>query len=169
MIRTSLLTIHILSGATGMLLGAFVMWRDSRLLRGGPVRTVSGRVYLVAVLVVCLSAAVLCAWFRHDLWWLVPVAAASYALAWLGRHAAAHRFRHWSHAYVHGQGGSYIALTTALIVVALTVDGPVGGAWQLLPWLLPTAIGTPLLEVWRRRLIPAAVAPVVRAPTRARR
>jgi hypothetical protein len=87
------------------------------------------------------------------LWWLAPVAALSYALAVLGRYAATRQFHGWSHAYVHGQGGSYIALVTALVVVALTVDGPLAGPIVLLPWLLPTAVGKLLIEWWRRRLL----------------
>src|SRR5436309_13094375 len=121
MVRTLLLTIHIVSGSAGMLLGPVVMWQDSRLLRSRAAGTVTGRIYLWTVFVICLAAAVLCLFFRQDLWWLIPVSAGSYGLAWLGRYAASHRFRHWRHAYVHGQGGSYIALTTALTVVALTL------------------------------------------------
>jgi hypothetical protein len=34
---------------------------------------------------------------------------------------------------VHGQGGSYLALVTALVVVALTVDGPLQGPAVLVP------------------------------------
>jgi hypothetical protein len=43
-------------------------------------------------------------------------------------------------------------------VVALTVDGPVSGAAQAIPWALPAAIGTPLLEWRRRRIVVPAVA-----------
>src|SRR6266487_640739 len=100
------------------------------------------------VLTVCLSAVLLVAWFRRELWWLVPVAAFSYSLVLLARFAAARRFRGWTHAYVHGQGGSYIALVTALVVVALTVDGPLHGPAALIPWVLPTITGTLLIEWW---------------------
>jgi len=105
------------------------------------------------VLAVSVSAIVLVAGYRGDLWWLVPVAMFSYALAVLGRYAATRRFPRWSHAYVHGQGGSYIALVTALVVVALTVDGPLHGPAALIPWVLPTITGTLLIEWWRRRIV----------------
>jgi hypothetical protein len=62
-------------------------------------------------------------------------------------------------AYVHGQAGSYIALVTALTVVALTVDGPLHGAAELIPWALPAAIGIPLSEWWRRLLTRAVASP----------
>jgi hypothetical protein len=68
------------------------------------------------------------------------------------RSSARRRYPGWLHGYVHGQGGSYIELWTALIVVALTIDGPVTGTAQLLPWLAPAAVGTILIEVWRRKL-----------------
>lgn len=105
------------------------------------------------MLAVGLSAIGLVAWYRADLWWLAPVAVASYALAVGGRIAAARRIRGWSHGYVHGLGGSYIALVSALLVVSLTVDGPLDGPAALLPWLAPTAVGLILMEWWRRRLL----------------
>jgi hypothetical protein len=148
------LGIHIAAGTLGLLVGPIAMWQDTRRLVGGlSLDTVADRAYHWTVLTVCLSATVLVIWFRPELWWLVPVAAGSYSLVLLGRFAAARRFRGWTHTYVHGQGGSYIALVTALAVVALTVDGPVHGAAQAIPWVLPAAIGTPLLEWWRRRIV----------------
>src|SRR6266516_4469550 len=153
------LGIHIAAGTLGLLVGPVAMWQGTRRLAGGlSLDTVAERVYHWTVLAVCLSAAVLVIWFRPELWWLVPVAAGSYSLVLLGRFAAARRFRGWTHAYVHGLGGSYIALVTALAVVALTVDGPVSGAAQAIPWALPAVIGTPLLEWWRRRIVVPAVA-----------
>jgi hypothetical protein len=152
--HTVLLDIHIAVGALGLLLGPLAMWRDTRELGGGrrPTGGISAA-YVWTVLAVSLSAIVLVVWYRSDLWWLIPVAVFSYALAALGQSAAARQFRGWSHAYVHGQGGSYIALVTALVVVALTVDGPVDGPAALIPWVLPTIVGTPLIESWRRRIL----------------
>jgi hypothetical protein len=149
-----LLNIHIAAGAFGLLLGPFAMWRDTRDLGAGqgPASGISAA-YAWTVLAVSVSAIVLVVWYRNDLWWLAPVAAASYGLAVLGRSAAARRFRGWTHAYVHGQGGSYIALVTAFVVVALTVDGPLDGPAALIPWVLPTIVGTLLIEWWRRRLL----------------
>ncbi|HEY5987874.1 MAG TPA: hypothetical protein VIV12_16095 [Streptosporangiaceae bacterium] len=124
MAHTVLLNIHIAVGALGLLLGPLAIWPDTRELgsRQRPTGSLSVA-YVWTVLAVSLSAIVLVIWYRAELWWLVPVAVFSCALAMLGRYAAARQFRGWSHAYVHGQGGSYIALVTALVVVALTVDG----------------------------------------------
>lgn len=148
-----LLAGHIVAGTAGLLLGPLVMVEDSRRftmgLRGTGRR--SGA-YRGVVLLVCASAIGLVFESRPELWWLVPVSVLTYGLAVLARTSAEWRPRGWLHGYVHGQGGSYIALVTALIVVALTVDGPVTGAAQLVPWLAPTVIGTVLIERWRRRL-----------------
>ncbi len=154
MLHTVLLSVHIAAGVLGLLLGPVAMWRDTRRLvaRQRPARGASAA-YAWAVLAVSVSAIVLVAGYRGDLWWLVPVAMFSYALAVLGRYAATRRFPRWSHAYVHGQGGSYIALVTALVVVALTVDGPLHGPAALIPWVLPTITGTLLIEWWRRRIV----------------
>lgn len=150
-----LLSAHIISGALGIAVGPVVMWRETQLLRAGqPACSPIGRVYQVTVMLVCLSAIALIITSRPDLWGLAPVAAASYALALLGRVAGARRVRGWMRAYVHGIGGSYTALVTALVVVALTVDGPLnGGPLEVVPWIAPAAAGTVLIEKWRHRLV----------------
>jgi uncharacterized membrane protein len=158
MVHSVLLVIHVAAGSAGLLLGPAAMYQDTRRFIAG--QRTTGPVsagYRSAVLVVCLSATALVIAYRADLWWLVPISALTYGLAILARESAARRFRGWSHGYVHGQGGSYIALVTALIVVALTVDGPVADSAQLIPWLAPAAIGTAL--AWRRRLVLAPPAP----------
>ena len=117
---------------------------------------------------VCLSAVALVVENRPELWWLIPISALTYALAMLAYQADRRRFPGWLHGYVHGLGGSYIALATAFIVVALTVDGPVTGIAQLIPWLAPTVVGTILIEMWRRHLetaINAAIVPATPPPT----
>lgn len=155
LVHTALLLVHIVAGMIGLLLGPFAMYQGARRLIAGQLSTgpASG-VYRGVVLLVCLSAVALIIDSRPELWWLVPLSALTYGLAVLARVSAQrrHRFRGWLHGYVHGQGGSYIALVTAFVVVALTVDGPVTGVAQLVPWLAPTVLGTFLIEWWRRRL-----------------
>jgi hypothetical protein len=162
--HATLLNIHVVAGALGLVLGPPAMWLDTRSLRAGrgPAGGVSAA-YPWTVLVVSLSAVVLVARYRADLWWLVPVAAVSYGLAVAGRLAAARRVRGWTHGYVHGLGGSYIALVSALLVVSLTVNGPLDGPAALLPWLAPTAVGVVVIEWWRRRLLPTRPAAEVDA------
>jgi hypothetical protein len=152
--------LHIAAGVLGLVLGPVAMWQDTRALRAGrgPAGGVSAA-YPWSVLAVSLSAILLVAWYRSDLWWLVPVAVLSSALAVLGRSAASRRVRGWTHGYVHGLGGSYIALVSALLVVSLTVNGPLDGPAALVPWLLPTAVGLVAIEWWRRRLAPTTPVP----------
>jgi uncharacterized membrane protein len=142
------LALHVAAGVLGLVLGAVVIWlsRDAPVLDG---RSVT---YHWTVLAVCLTAIGLSLLDLAGLWWLIPVAAFAYALALLGYLAPRRRFTGWQAAYAHGQGGSYIALVTALLVVALTVDGPLKGAASALPWALPVVVGTLLIERWRRRL-----------------
>lgn len=168
MLHTALIITHVVAGTAGLLLGPLAMHRDTRRFIAGE-RTTSpvSDVYRGVVLVVCLSAVALVTENRPELWWLIPVSALTYALTVLAHESAVRRVAGWVHGYVHGQGGSYIALVTALIVVALTVDGPVTGTAQLLPWLAPTVLGTALIEMWRRHLdsaIRAGVRPTT-APT----
>jgi hypothetical protein len=153
MVPLALLVIHIVAGTVGLLLGPLAMRQDTRRFAAAERSTgVLSAWYRATVLVVCLSATGLVIDRRGDLWWLVPVSALTYGLAMLAKRSASRRYRAWTHGYVHGQGGSYIALVTALIVVALVVDGPVSGLAELIPWLAPTLIGTVLIELWRRRL-----------------
>jgi hypothetical protein len=152
-VHNVLLGVHVTAGSIGLLLGPVAMRQDSRgFVAGHRDTSRASGAYRAVVLLVCLSAVALVIEHRHDLWWLIPVSALTYGLAVLARHSARRRYPGWLHGYVHGEGGSYIALWTALIVVALTVDGPVTGTAQLLPWLAPAAIGTILIEVWRRKL-----------------
>jgi hypothetical protein len=102
---------------------------------------------------VSLTAVGLLALDWPDLWWIAILAALAYALALVGYLAPRRRFRGWTLAYAHGQGGSYIALVTALVVVALTVDGPVHGPAAIVVWVLPTLIGTRLIQRWHHQLV----------------
>jgi hypothetical protein len=138
----ALLTVHIVSGCVGLLLGLAVMWFDSRPEAGPRTRT-SGLTYVWTVLVVCVTATGLVLVRRIDLWWLIPVSALTVALALLARHALTRQGTGWSHAYVHGQGGSYITLVTATIVVSFAIDGPLTGPSQLIAWLAPPPSASP--------------------------
>jgi len=74
------------------------------------------------------------------LWGLVPLAVLTCALALVGYHAPRRRGRGWVRIYAHGQGGAYIALATALLVVSL--EGPAATA----AWVAPLLVGLPLIE-----------------------
>lgn len=143
-----LLALHIAAGTAALAVGAWVIRRS----RHRPMLDASAVLYHWAVAGVALTSAGLVALDWPELWWLLPVAVLSYGLAAAGYLAPRRRFTGWRFAYAHGQGGSYIALVTALLVVALTVDGPLDGLPAALVWALPTLIGTTLIRAWHRRL-----------------
>ena len=144
MLRDILLTLHVAVGSLALVLGPLALWRSGggRALVEGPV----GRSYLWSVLGVTVTAVGLVALDWSELWWLAILAAFSSALALLAFLAPRLRFRGWARACAHGEGGSYIALVTALLVVA--VDGPAAVA----AWTLPTLVGVPLIEMRAARL-----------------
>ena len=98
------------------------------------------------MLAVALSALGFVAFDAAALWWLAPLAVLAYGLALLGRAAPQWRARAWLRAYAHGQGGSYIALVTALLVVATA------GPPMVIAWVVPTLVGLALIERRVKRL-----------------
>lgn len=137
-LHDSLLSLHVAAGTLGLLLGPFAMWVETR----PPHRSRAGLGYHWAVLAVSLTAVGLVALDWSALWWLSLLAALSYTLALVGVLAPRWPSRRWVRAYAHGQGGSYIALITALLVVSLD------GAAATASWVVPTVVGLPLIE-WR--------------------
>jgi hypothetical protein len=127
------MVLHISAGVAGVLLGPPVLYL-----------AVAGRVnrfadaYHASVLLVCVSAAVLAVLDFANLWWFLLVAAGSYAFAFRAHLAARQRRPNWLPRYIRGQGGAYIALWTAIVIVSIN-DLPV-------LWLIPTALGAPLIE-----------------------
>ncbi len=131
-----LLGLHVAAGAIALLLGPLALRAERR----PPHASRVGGGYQWAVLAVALSAGALAAFDWATLWWLSLLAALSYGLALLGVLASRRRPRGWVRAYAHGQGGSYIALVTALLVVSLD------GAAATAAWFVPTLVGLPLIE-----------------------
>jgi hypothetical protein len=94
---------------------------------------------------VCVSAGTLAILDWSRLWWFLPIAVGSYAFALLGYVAAKRRWQGWLQAHLTGQGGSYIAMVTALFVVnweTLTGTRGVVSPWA---WALPTVVGSPII------------------------
>jgi hypothetical protein len=133
--HTVALTIHVACGSTGLVLGPVAMVSGKR--RGTHTRF--GEAYHWVFLVLFLSAVALAVLNWDQVWWLAFVGAFSYAFALLGYMAAKRRWNGWLRAHVAGQGGSYIAMVTALLVVNIGVTSP-------LPWVVPTLIGTPIIR-----------------------
>ena len=132
----SLLALHVAAGALGLILGPVAIWASMH----GQLEGDAHSAYHWSVLAVCLTASGLVALDLAGLWWLLLLAVLSYALALLGFLAPRRRWRGWVGAYARGQGGSYIALVTASLVVS------VEGTAAVAAWVLPTLVGHPLVE-----------------------
>lgn len=104
---------HIAAGAAGLILGPIAM----RARKEAGLHTRAGEAYHWVMLAVYLTASLLAVLDWKRLWWFLPIAAGSYAFALLGYTAAKRRWHGWLKAHIAGQGGSYIAMTTALLVV----------------------------------------------------
>jgi hypothetical protein len=132
--REALLAIHIAAGSAGLILGPTAMLAAKR--RGRHTRT--GELYFWVYVALVLAAFGLAATSWDEDWFLVPIGAFSFAFALLGYLAAKRRPRRWLQLHVTGQGGSYIAMTTALLVVNI-------GGGTLIVWFIPTLVGSPLI------------------------
>ena len=145
MLSSTVLLAHIILGFTAIVLGPVAM--TSRKAPGFHPRI--GELYHAAVLGVCLSAAALAVLHWSRSWAFLPVALGSYAFALVGYVAAKRRFQGWLRVRVIGQGGSYVAILTALLVVnwSALFDEP-----SLWPWTIPTLGGTPLIAWAARRV-----------------
>jgi hypothetical protein len=128
----TLLGIHVTAGAVGLLSGP-LSW--PALVRGQQVVTL--KVFQCAVATVAATACTLAARDWDHLWWLAIIAAIVEAMALAGHvlsRRPAPRARAWR---VRLVCGTYVGLVTALLVVSW--DSP-------LAWIVPTAIGVPLVE-----------------------
>jgi hypothetical protein len=137
----SVLAFHIAAGALGLVLGPIAMLAAKR--PGTHTRT--GEAYHWVMLAICVSAALLSVLDWARIWWFLLIAVGSYAFALAGYVAAKRRWRGWLRTHIAGQGGSYIAMMTAILVVnwfLLTGTRGVASPWA---WALPTLIGSPLI------------------------
>jgi hypothetical protein len=132
--HTVVLTLHVAAGASVLILGPIAMFSAKR--RGRHTR--AGDAYHWAFLILFVTAVGLALLNWDESWWLALVGAGSYAFALLGFMAAKRRWRDWIEHHVIGQGGSYIAAVTALLVVNL-------GRESIAPWIVPTLVGSPLI------------------------
>ena len=125
--RSVLLVFHIAAGIAGLLLGPAVLAAALADRRG----TAPSRAYLTAVTVLTVTAAGLVALRPAALWPFLLLAMGTEAALLAAGHAR--RIDH----HVRLVGGSYISLVTALLVVSLG---------SIVAWILPTLIGTFLVE-----------------------
>jgi hypothetical protein len=132
-VRTLLLTVHISSGTLGLITGPWAMLMPKR--RGWHPRI--GRIYQVCVALICATAIGL-AVIQPALWWFGVIAVATWAAALAGWQVSRRRRPGWLPWHISLMCGSYISLVTALFVVNL-------GVHAAFAWVLPTAVGSPLI------------------------
>lgn len=139
----TVLAIHIIAGLTGVVSGVFAML--SRKQRG--LHTKSGNIYYWALLIVFLTAT----WISIARWeedyHLFILGVVSFGGAFTGRMSIRKRWNKWSIYHISGMAISYIFL-----LIAFYVDnGRFLPFWKdlhpLIYWLLPLAIGIPLLVI----------------------
>lgn len=140
--HTPVLVLHVVSGSAGILLAPFVLSAPKR--RGRHTRL--GYAYQLAVAGVAVTAVALAAFHWSRLWWLAVIGVLTEAAALGGLAVRLRRPPGWLPWHVSLMCGSTISLVTALFVVNL--GGPVA-------WVLPTAVGSPLIALAARRAVVA--------------
>lgn len=139
----TILIAHIALGTAGLMLGPVAM--TARKHPG--LHTRVGEAYHWVMLGVCMSAGLLAFLDWGRIWWFLPVAIGSYAFAFAGYVAAKRRWEGWLRVHLAGQGGSYIAMCTALVITNWEALAGTRGVLSPWAWAMPTAIGTPII-VW---------------------
>jgi hypothetical protein len=134
------LAFHVLAGVTAVISGAI-----AAVARRGSLRHVrAGRLYYRAVTVVFITAIVLAAMRWKQDYYLFVLGAIAFTAATIGyQHRRRHRPGDTGH--IAGMGTAYIVMLTAFYVD----NGPHLPLWDHLPafafWLLPSAIGAPVI------------------------
>jgi hypothetical protein len=146
---SAFLYLHIAAGTVGLVLGPISMFAAKR--RG--LHTSFGLIYFYMMALVCASAAALAILNWAKSWWFLFVAAFSFAFAWRGYRAAKARGQGWLRSHISGMLGSYIAMTTALIVVNASSMPGYGSVPDIVYWLLPTIVGAPFITMTAKRYV----------------
>lgn len=130
--RDVVLIPHVAAGCVGLVLGPFAVLR----VRRTTTQLAIELGYQLAVGVLCATAIGL-TFFEPGLWWLALVAVVTAVAARAGWVLARRRPPGWRPRHVKLLGGSYIAFVTGFLVVAT--------GW-LVAWVLPSAIGIPIIH-----------------------
>jgi hypothetical protein len=134
------LAVHVLAGLTAVVTGAVA----ALVRKGSPRHIRAGRWYYRAITVVFATATVLAALRWRQDYYLFLIGLVAFAAATIGyQHRRRHRPGDTGH--IAGMGASYVAMLTAFYVD----NGPHLPLWDRLPvlafWLLPSAIGAPII------------------------
>src|SRR5712671_3775310 len=134
------LAVHVIAGLTAVIAGAAA----ALVRKGSPRHIRAGRWYYRAITVVFATATVLAGMRWRQDYYLFLIGAVAFTAATIGY---LHRRRHrpGDTGHILGMGTAYVAMLTAFYVD----NGPHLPLWDRLPawafWLLPTAIGAPLI------------------------
>lgn len=135
------LVVHIASGLTAVIAGALAA--TARKQAGRHPR--AGRVYLWALGAIVTTATIMAIIRWREDAHLFAIGVIAFGLGLYGYRARRRQRRGWPPHHAIGMGGSYIALLTGFYVD----NGPFLPLWDRLPhvtyWLLPNAIGVPLI------------------------
>jgi hypothetical protein len=134
------LAVHVAAGLTAVITGAIAALTH----KGSPRHVKAGRWYYRAITVVFATATALAAMRWRQDYYLFIIGAVAYTAATIGyEHRRRHRPGDTGH--ITGMGVAYVAMLTAFYVD----NGPHLPLWDRLPaltfWLLPSAIGAPII------------------------
>jgi cobalamin synthase len=134
------LAVHVLAGLAAVATGAVAALAR----KGSPRHIRSGRWYYRAITVVFATATILAAMRWRQDYYLFLIGAVAFTAATIGyQHRRRHRPGDTGH--IAGMGIAYVAMLTAFYVD----NGPHLPLWDRLPalsfWLLPSAIGAPII------------------------
>ena len=134
------LAVHVLAGLTAVITGAIAAVAR----KGSPRHIRAGRWYYRAITVLFATATVLAAMRWRQDYYLFLIGAVAFTAATIGyQHRRRHRPGDTGH--IVGMGAGYVAMLTAFYVD----NGPHLPLWDHLPtwafWLLPSAIGAPIV------------------------
>jgi len=136
----AVLAVHVLAGLTAVVTGAIA----ALVRKGSPRHIRAGRWYYRAITVVFATATILAAMRWRQDYYLFIIGAVAFTAATIGyQHRRRHRPGDTGH--IAGMGIAYVAMLTAFYVD----NGPHLPLWDRLPvlvfWLLPSAIGAPII------------------------
>jgi hypothetical protein len=133
--------VHVLLGLVCTITGAGAMLSVKRI----GLHPSFGSIYFWCLGGVFVTAAALAAVRWAEDYPLFILGALAFSAAFVGRMARRSRWSNWVRVHISGMGSSYILLLTAFYVD----NGKSLPLWKTLPmiayWLLPAAIGTPLI------------------------
>jgi hypothetical protein len=134
------LAIHVLAGLAAVTTGAVAALAG----KGSPRHIRAGRWYYRAIIIVFATATVLAVMRWRQDYYLFLLGAVAFAAATIG-YQHRRRRRPGDTGHIAGMGTAYVAMLTAFYVD----NGPHLPLWDRLPaltfWLLPAAIGAPLI------------------------